>query len=91
MLLFVLDTIESPIFEVYFEKQKILECKNVFDAISCTFGLYFILNLEYPKEISTFLEMLQRYFLKIHPDNGSKSKKITSSKRKVISMIKSLN
>lgn len=81
----------SSNFEVYFEKRKVLECQQFLEGLSAAFGLHFILNLEYPKGVSTILEMVQRYFLKIHPDSGSKSKKISSSKRKVISLIKKIN
>lgn len=73
---------EGVAFQVFFEKQSVLKCDRLLDAVAASFGLYFILNLEYPKEISCFLEMIQRYFLKIHPDNGIKSKKNNSSKKK---------
>lgn len=81
----------GDLFRIYFEKEEILTSETLVDAVMETFGLYFILNLEYPKEISTFLEMFQRYHLKIHPDIRTKSKKKSSSKKKIIFLIKQLS
>lgn len=71
--------------------------KNVFSsvetfdaALEMAFGAFYIFNLEYPKNICTTLEMIQRYFLKIHPDQGSRSKKQGATKKKVIGLMTKL-
>ncbi|KAK4882214.1 hypothetical protein RN001_005533 [Aquatica leii] len=66
---------------VYLEKVKVTDCIHFTEALQIAFALYFNMNLEYPKAISTTLEMIQRYFLKIHQDSGTKSQKISSSKK----------
>lgn len=60
------------------------------EAFIVMFSLYFILNLEYNKQISATMETIQRYVFKIHPDAGSKSKNVSSSKKKAINLINSL-
>ncbi|KAK4886629.1 hypothetical protein RN001_002900 [Aquatica leii] len=65
---------------VYLEKVKVTDCIHFTEALQVAFAIYFNMNLKYPKAISTTLEMIQRYFLKIHPDSGTKSQKISSSK-----------
>lgn len=69
------------------EKQLVVEVESVMEAIKIAFGFYFIFNLEYPKEVSTVLEAIQRYFFKIHPDKGSRSKKQSFSKKRIIALI----
>ncbi|CAH0564387.1 unnamed protein product [Brassicogethes aeneus] len=76
---------------VFMEKQQILEVSSSLEGIKLAFGLYYVFNLEYPKETSTLLEFIQRYFLKIHPDSGTRSKKLRASKTKVISLINKLD
>lgn len=64
------------------------------EAFQFAFALYFNCNLKYPSGISLSLELLQRYFLKIHPDSGTKStpqsKKNKNLKSRVISLINKL-
>lgn len=55
------------------------------------FGLFFVLNTEYPHGLAVTLELLQRYIFKIHPDAGSKSKKVPASKRKVITLLNKIS
>lgn len=74
--------------------EKMITNKNAYETFSQAFRvcffLYFIFNTQYGKEVSTTMEMVQRYMFKLHPDSGTKSKKISSSKRKVISLITKL-
>ncbi|KAK4885821.1 hypothetical protein RN001_002092 [Aquatica leii] len=74
--------IENKEISVYFEIVKVTDCIHFTEALQVAFALYFNMNLEYPKAISTTLEMIQRYFLKIHPDSGTKSQKISFFKKK---------
>lgn len=77
-------------FFVYLEKTKVMKCDSFLESFMICFGMYFVMNLEYPKEISLFLEFIQRYYMKIHPDTGSKSKKLPLSKRRVINLMNQL-
>lgn len=63
---------------------------NFLIAFQVAFSIFFNLNLQFPKKLSITLEMIQRYFLKIHPDAGTKSKKTPRSKQRVINLINSL-
>lgn len=54
------------------EKEIVSTSTDAIQALQATFGLYFVLNLEYPSAMSHTSEFIQRYFLKIHPDMGSK-------------------
>ena len=87
-----LESDPQTIYHVVLERQVVIpSVVTLKDAVSWAFGLYFIMNLEYPDEVSAVLEMMQRFFLKIHPDQGSKSKRITPTKRKVIGLMNKLN
>ncbi|XP_041860268.1 uncharacterized protein LOC121651876 [Melanotaenia boesemani] len=44
-------------------------------ALSYAFSLFYVLNIKYPKEMSLTLEFIQRVFLGINPDRGSKAEK----------------
>lgn len=58
------------------------------DALKAAFSLYFILNLKYPSKLQATFELLQRLYLKIHPDAGSKTKgKVTMTKKKVLNFM----
>lgn len=59
-------------------------------AFHVCFALFFNFGMKFPKDVSTTLEMIQRYILQDHPDTGTKSKKVESSKKKVISLISKL-
>ncbi|XP_074040911.1 uncharacterized protein [Leptinotarsa decemlineata] len=69
---------EENNFFVYYEKgainQKGFSTFN--EAFQIAFSLYFNLNLKYPSNISLTMEFVQRYFLKIHPDSGTKSRSV---------------
>lgn len=74
-------------------EKMVLSCSAYFTfikAFKVCFALYFNFNIMYPKGICTTLEMIQRYHLKIHPDSGTKSKKICMSKKKVVNLITQL-
>jgi len=72
-------------------EKKIFNSVDTFDAaLETTFGAFYIFNLEYPKNFCATLEMIQRYFLKIHPDQGSRSKKQGPTKKKVIGLMTKL-
>ncbi|CAH0558576.1 unnamed protein product [Brassicogethes aeneus] len=77
-------------FFVFMENEKVLEVKSGIEGIKIAFGLYFIFNLQYPHETSLTLEFIQRFFMKIHPDAGTGSKKNKNSKNKVITLINKL-
>lgn len=57
-------------------------------AFKFMFAAYYIFNLCYPKQLSHTLEFVQRYFLKLNPEQGTKSKKGTISK--IISLLTKL-
>ena len=69
MFFSIADKYEEPsTYHIYFQRQEVVECDNFVEAVEITFALYFIFNISFPKDISCFLETIQRYFLKIHPD-----------------------
>lgn len=71
-------------------KKTVLVISHSFEeALKLLFAVYFNFNLMYPKKVSVTLEMIQRYFFKVHPDSGTKSSN-TPSKKKVISFINKL-
>lgn len=74
----------------YLHGKTLLMSSNSFEkAIKLLFAIYFNFNLMYPKKISVTLEMVQKYFFKVHPDSGTKSSH-TPSKKIVISFINKL-
>ncbi|XP_062413480.1 uncharacterized protein LOC134132903 isoform X2 [Pungitius pungitius] len=48
---------------------------SVIVALSYAFSLFYVLNIKYPKEMSITLEFIQRVFLGINPERGSKAEK----------------
>ncbi|VEN62885.1 unnamed protein product [Callosobruchus maculatus] len=82
----------EPRFYLYVEKNLIhLDGYETFiEAFKIAMAIFFILNLRYVRTLETTLELVQRYFLKIHPDAGSKTKKATASKRKVLNLLSNL-
>ncbi|GJQ79913.1 hypothetical protein Trydic_g18357 [Trypoxylus dichotomus] len=78
---------------VYLEQTPIND--NVYptflEAFVISFALYFITNLQYAKEICYTMEMVQRYYCKIHPDVGSKSGKKAGAKSRVLTLINKLH
>lgn len=79
------------IHSVFVEKEKITSSLSLMTAFEVMFSLYYNFNIAYPKENSLTLEFIQRYIMKIHPDQGTKSKKKTAGKLKIISLINKLN
>lgn len=61
------------------------------EAFKICFAMFFVLNTEYPKGMAVTLELMQRHWYKIHPDSGSKYKKVPVAKRKVLNFIKKLS
>lgn len=90
LLLFVAGTNPEEMY-VFLEKKPVIKVETFGEGLQIMFGLYFVFNLEYPKQASCVLELLQRYILKIHPDVGTKSKTLNTSKRKVISFLNKIN
>ncbi|KAG5868724.1 hypothetical protein JTB14_001057 [Gonioctena quinquepunctata] len=80
------------IYYVYFEKDTVGNDGEAtfLDALKVAYALYFILNIKYPKDLSTTMEFLQRMFLKIHLDSGSKSKKASAVRMKFFNFINKL-
>lgn len=89
--LFSVNESERETFYVYVEKELFVEGTSFVDAFQLAFGLYFILNMKYPQKCSATLEMVQRYFLKIHPDSGSRCHKGDACKKKVLNLMKKLS
>lgn len=77
-------------FTIVIEKQTIAEFMNFMEAFECLFAVYYNFNMAYPKQTACILEFIQRYILKIHPDQGTKNKKKNSSKLKIISLTNKL-
>ncbi|XP_072571034.1 uncharacterized protein [Paramormyrops kingsleyae] len=50
-------------------------------AFAVLFGSYYVLNLEYQVEAATTLEFIQRFFVRINPDNSKCSSRFQVSKR----------
>lgn len=88
-MLYVVSDSEDRIFHVYFEKSMAVTTRNYGDALALCFSLFFILNIQYPKQVSSTLEFIQSYYLKIYPDVGSRST-ITKSKQKILGLLKKL-
>lgn len=52
-----------------------------YEALQMLMASYYIFNMEYPTSSTCTLEFLQKYFLNIHPDCGTKSRKSTTKYR----------
>lgn len=72
------------------ERQQIVNVSSFKEGLEIVFALYYVLNLEYPKPAANSFESMQRYFLKIHPDQGTKNKKGSLSKSKIIGLLTKL-
>lgn len=70
------------------ERKFIFQTDTFIDGFMGCFGLYFVLNLMYPKPIAITMEMVQRFHLKIHPDSGTSA--TSASKGKVLILMKNL-
>ncbi|KAI4459143.1 hypothetical protein MML48_6g00001703 [Holotrichia oblita] len=65
---------ESKEYIIYLEKREIMRVDNLLEALQVTFALYYNFNLIYTQGCAATLEFIQRYFMKIHPDRGSRNK-----------------
>lgn len=61
-------------------------CMSLRNTLELCFALYFNFNLEYPVKACNTFELLQRYYCKLYPEQGTKNKK--SKKLKIISFIR---
>ncbi|CAG5088054.1 Protein of unknown function [Cotesia congregata] len=77
-------------YDVIIEKQKSVSVESFQNGILVTFLMYYVFALEYPKSIEGTLETIQRLFLEICPQEGtkraSKTKKATAIHPKVLSL-----
>ncbi|XP_048259396.1 uncharacterized protein LOC125384390 [Haliotis rufescens] len=68
--------------------------QSFMDAFSAFFASFYVFNLEYPPGASTTMEFIQRCFIGINPDRGSKGnqgkRKKTKINPKVLSLINAL-
>ncbi|XP_025757037.1 uncharacterized protein LOC100706817 isoform X8 [Oreochromis niloticus] len=60
-----------------------LDKENTFaDAMSVFFGSFYVLNLEYQESACATLELIQRFFVRINPEEGTKcTSKVGTSRR----------
>lgn len=75
-------------FYLYIENLLIEKTYCFYEALQILMSVYYIFNMEYPKNSTCTLEFVQRYFLNIHPTDGSKSRKAT--KYKILSLFNKL-
>ncbi|KAF5274680.1 hypothetical protein FQR65_LT16903 [Abscondita terminalis] len=77
-------------YRIFFENKELVHLRSelFLEALKITMALYYNFNVSYPKEISNTLEFIQRYMLKINPDQGSKSNK--KNNYKIVSLINKL-
>ncbi|KAI4463248.1 hypothetical protein MML48_4g00000715 [Holotrichia oblita] len=76
-------------YKIFFEKFEIFSGHDCAETVSGCFALYFIFNIQYPKEIALTLEFIQTYFMKIYPSVGKKST-LPRSTKKIINLINKL-
>lgn len=57
--------------EVYVvaEKKNLIECKGFIEGIVTLIGLYFVINIEYPKQAMATFKFFQSYILQLHCKN----------------------
>lgn len=85
----ILEIPNMPKYHVHFEDEIIKPgrgCTSFIEAFKVMFALFMIFNIKFPKTICLTLEMIQRYFFKIHPN----SKRMSLSTRKTICLIHKL-
>lgn len=61
------------------------------EAFIQTFCLYFIFNIQYPKDISQLLEFVQRYFFVYYTETSRGRKKNLTSMAKVMRLLCKIN
>lgn len=72
------------------ENEQIFETETLYNAFIIMFILYYVLNVQYPKNICNTLEFVQMFHFKIHPTGtGTKATK-TRSKNKTLTLINKL-
>ncbi|XP_031329792.1 uncharacterized protein LOC116167002 [Photinus pyralis] len=77
---------------VVIEKIPINEGSGSFiGALKEFYACFFVFNMKYPSKANSTLEVLQRYFMKTHPDSGTKSTTYTKSKSAVIRFVQSFS
>ncbi|XP_031327771.1 uncharacterized protein LOC116166304 [Photinus pyralis] len=83
---------ENMLYFVYLERELVHHdgYTTFIEALKVSFSLFFILNLKYPRNLCATMELLQRMILKIHPDAGSKSKKVCATRKKVFNFMNSI-
>lgn len=74
------------------EKQLFQEFSTFMQAWQCVYAIYYVMCLQYLTELTNLLEMVQRYYFKNNPDQGSKTiKNKNRTAMKVIKLIMKLN
>ncbi|XP_062844373.1 uncharacterized protein LOC134303045 [Trichomycterus rosablanca] len=58
------------------------------DALSVFFGCFYVFNIEYQESACATLEFIQRFFVRINPDEGTKCTARTGVSRKTGEMVK---
>ncbi|XP_015120383.1 uncharacterized protein LOC107043397 [Diachasma alloeum] len=66
--------------KIYIESKPCLTADNVLQGFLITFLAYFVFGLEYPSQIKSTLEFIQRIFLDINPELGHK--RVSGQKRR---------
>ncbi|XP_025766362.1 uncharacterized protein LOC112847940 isoform X2 [Oreochromis niloticus] len=66
-----------------------LDKENTFaDAMSVFFGSFYVLNLEYQESACATLELIQRFFVRINPEEGTKCTSKVGTSRKTGTAVK---
>ncbi|KAL4000814.1 hypothetical protein ACER0C_006113 [Sarotherodon galilaeus] len=66
-----------------------LDKENTFaDAMSVFFGSFYVLNLEYQESACATLELIQRFFVRINPEEGTKCTSKVGTSRKTGTTVK---
>ncbi|XP_038581216.1 uncharacterized protein LOC119907525 isoform X2 [Micropterus salmoides] len=58
------------------------------DALSVFFGCFYVFNIEYQEPACATLELIQRYFVRLNPENGTKCTAKTGVSRKTGEIVK---
>uniref|UniRef100_A0A672HBJ7 Sterile alpha motif domain containing 3 n=1 Tax=Salarias fasciatus TaxID=181472 RepID=A0A672HBJ7_SALFA len=64
------------------EGKVVLQLSSDFtSALSVLFGSYYVFNIEYPEEAATSLEFIQRFFVRINPEQSKCGSKVQVSRK----------
>lgn len=85
----VTDDTERRMFYLFIEAAQIERTYCFYEALQMLMSSYYVFNMEYPTHCACTLEFIQKYFLNIHPDTGTKSRK-NATKYKVLSLFNKL-